>query len=323
MELLDQIKQGAGLPPGPITLRGLLGGRKEGLMDYNQNQATIDKFQKGKEYHLERQKFREEVIDPFQAEKERYLRKPEMRERRDYATIKSMGASDFSTNTQRMLEELIQKAKSKGLNVHFIGAKPGSKDSTRTMDRQADLFKTGRKPTKGKEDEFGYTDKGSVDKDPDADATVTDALAGQSLHNYPGLAIDFAFDPDTTKDQMYREGKWAKKGDNEFGFSVEDFNTIGKLAKEVGFYWGGDFKKWNPKKKEYEPKPDLPHLQTIEPWRWSKYLGKVPNSKEIESYYTKDDSSPYGFQGQLHGPLGMMGQDNPSLWRMPKEDVTK
>ena len=108
MLLLDQIKQGAGLPPGPITLRGLLGGRKEGLMDYNQNQATIDKFQKGKEYHLERQKFREEVIDPFQAEKERYLRKPEMRERPDYATIKSMG----NTDTQRMLEDLIQKAKS-------------------------------------------------------------------------------------------------------------------------------------------------------------------------------------------------------------------
>ena len=295
----------ADLPPGPITLRGLLGGRKEGLMDYNQNQATIDKFQKGKEYHLERQKFREEVIDPFQAEKERYLRKPEMRERRDYATIKSMGASDFSTNTQRMLEELIQKAKSKGLNVHFIGAKPGGKDSTRTMKRQADLFKTGRKPTKGKEAEFGYTDRGSV-VDPDADATVTNALAGESLHNYPGLAIDFAFDPKTTGDQMYRRGKWKKKGDNEFGFSREDFNTIGKLAKEVGFYWGGDF-----------DKPDLPHLQTIAPWKWASYLGKTPTG------YTKDDSSPYGFQGQLHGQLGMMGQDNPSLLRMPYESRKK
>ncbi|WP_054956261.1 M15 family metallopeptidase [Paenibacillus dakarensis] len=72
---------------------------------------------------------------------------------------------------------------------------------------------------------------------------VTNARAGESLHNY-GLAIDFAL--------RLKDGRviWDMEYDgNKNGKS--DWMEVVAIAKDLGFEWGGDWTNF----------PDYPHLQ--------------------------------------------------------------
>ena len=76
-----------------------------------------------------------------------------------------------------------------------------------------------------------------------AGQVVTNAKAGESMHNY-GLAIDFAL---RTKDGGVI---WDMEYDgNKNGKS--DWMEVVSAAKELGFEWGGDWSSF----------PDYPHLQ--------------------------------------------------------------
>ena len=58
---------------------------------------------------------------------------------------------------------------------------------------------------------------------------VTNAQGGNSMHNY-GIAVDFA---------VIKNGKYLtdmQESDHPY------YNECGKIAKQIGFFWGGDFK---------------------------------------------------------------------------------
>lgn len=72
---------------------------------------------------------------------------------------------------------------------------------------------------------------------------VTHAKGGESYHNF-GLAVDFALK--TPSDEVI----WDRQFDgNKNGIS--DWSEVVKLAKELGFEWGGDWAGFK----------DFPHLQ--------------------------------------------------------------
>lgn len=82
--------------------------------------------------------------------------------------------------------------------------------------------------------EQGRTTKGNI---------VTNAKGGESFHNY-GLAIDFALK--TPSGTVI----WDRKYDgNKNG--VPDWTEVVKMAKSLGFKWGGDWAQFK----------DYPHLQ--------------------------------------------------------------
>lgn len=72
---------------------------------------------------------------------------------------------------------------------------------------------------------------------------VTNAKAGESLHNY-GLAIDFAL--------RLKDGSviWDMEHDGN-GNGKSDWMEVVAIAKDLGFQWGGDWTNF----------PDYPHLQ--------------------------------------------------------------
>ncbi|MFC7677966.1 M15 family metallopeptidase [Paenibacillus sp. GCM10028914] len=72
---------------------------------------------------------------------------------------------------------------------------------------------------------------------------VTNAKAGESLHNY-GLAIDFAL--------RLKDGSviWDMEYDGN-GNGKSDWLEVVAIAKDLGFEWGGDWTNF----------PDYPHLQ--------------------------------------------------------------
>ncbi len=72
---------------------------------------------------------------------------------------------------------------------------------------------------------------------------VTNAKGGQSYHNY-GLAIDFALKTPSGDVIWDRQFDGNKNG-------VADWNEVVKMAKALGFKWGGDWAKFK----------DYPHLQ--------------------------------------------------------------
>jgi len=71
---------------------------------------------------------------------------------------------------------------------------------------------------------------------------VTKARGGYSWHNY-GLAADYAF---ITNGKLTWEGPW---------------DTLGRVARECGLEWGGDWKRFT----------DRPHVQ----WRKGKTLTQM------------------------------------------------
>lgn len=91
---------------------------------------------------------------------------------------------------------------------------------------------------------------------------VTNAKAGQSIHNY-GLALDFAFVIDG------KEASWDEKKDWD-GDKQSDWMEVVAVFKRYGWEWGGDWRSFK----------DMPHFQKTfgQTWQSLKALkdaGKV------------------------------------------------
>ncbi|GAE07792.1 M15 family metallopeptidase [Paenibacillus sp. JCM 10914] len=111
--------------------------------------------------------------------------------------------------------ELVRLTEEKGITIIIS-------DGYRSHEEQTRIYNQGR------------TTGGSI---------VTNAKAGESLHNY-GLAIDFAL--------KLKDGSviWDMEYDgNNNGKS--DWMEVVEIAKSLGFQWGGDWANF----------PDYPHLQ--------------------------------------------------------------
>lgn len=111
--------------------------------------------------------------------------------------------------------ELIALAADKGINVVIT-------QDFRSIEEQDALYEKGR------------TAEGNI---------VTHAKGGESYHNF-GLAIDFAL--------MSVDGQviWDMNYDGN-GNSRDDWMEVVKIAKDLGFEWGGDWTQFK----------DYPHLQ--------------------------------------------------------------
>ncbi|WHY63833.1 M15 family metallopeptidase [Cytobacillus firmus] len=112
-------------------------------------------------------------------------------------------------------DELIAEAADKGINVVIT-------QDFRSIEEQDALYEKGR------------TAEGNI---------VTHAKGGESYHNF-GLAIDFAL--------MSVDGQviWDMNYDGN-GNSRADWMEVVKIAKDLGFEWGGDWTQFK----------DYPHLQ--------------------------------------------------------------
>jgi peptidoglycan LD-endopeptidase CwlK len=112
-------------------------------------------------------------------------------------------------------DELIRKSAAKGIVIVVT-------DSFRSAEDQERLFEKGR------------SIEGNI---------VTHAKGGESYHNY-GLAIDFALETpsgDVIWDRQYDRNQNGKS----------DWSEVVKIAKSLGFEWGGDWKDFK----------DYPHFQ--------------------------------------------------------------
>ncbi|MFP7296283.1 M15 family metallopeptidase [Neobacillus niacini] len=112
-------------------------------------------------------------------------------------------------------DQLVQQAAKIGIVVLIT-------DGFRSIDEQNTLYEQGR------------TTEGNI---------VTNAKGGESYHNY-GLAIDFALETpsgDVVWDRQYDRNQNAKS----------DWSEVVKIAKSLGFEWGGDWKDFK----------DYPHFQ--------------------------------------------------------------
>ncbi|PFN99615.1 peptidase M15 [Bacillus sp. AFS076308] len=112
-------------------------------------------------------------------------------------------------------EQLIQQAAKKGIVVVIT-------DSFRSAEDQDKLYEQGR------------TTDGNI---------VTNAKGGESYHNY-GLAIDFALETPSG------DVVWDREYDRN-GNAKADWAEVVKMAKALGFEWGGDWKGFK----------DYPHLE--------------------------------------------------------------
>jgi peptidoglycan LD-endopeptidase CwlK len=136
--------------------------------------------------------------------------------------IKEVRMSDpvpFPTELHPIVKErsdqLIQQAANKGIEILIT-------DDFRSAEDQDRLY------------ELGRSVEGNI---------VTNAKGGESYHNF-GLAVDFAIKTpsgDVIWDMQYDGNKNGKP----------DWNEVVKLAKTLGFEWGGDWSQFK----------DFPHLQ--------------------------------------------------------------
>ncbi|WHY02659.1 M15 family metallopeptidase [Neobacillus sp. DY30] len=112
-------------------------------------------------------------------------------------------------------DQLVQQAAKIGIVVVIT-------DGFRSIEEQNTIYEQGR------------TTEGNI---------VTNAKGGESYHNY-GLAIDFALETpsgDVIWDRQYDRNQNGKS----------DWSEVVKIAKSLGFEWGGDWKGFK----------DYPHFQ--------------------------------------------------------------
>ncbi len=112
-------------------------------------------------------------------------------------------------------DQLVQQAAKIGIVVLIT-------DGFRSIEEQNTIYEQGR------------TAEGNI---------VTNAKGGESYHNY-GLAIDFALK--TPSGNVM----WDRQYDSNQN-SKADWSEVVKIAKSLGFEWGGDWKDFK----------DYPHLQ--------------------------------------------------------------
>lgn len=94
---------------------------------------------------------------------------------------------------------------------------------------------------------------------------VTNAKAGQSIHNY-GLAFDFC---------LIKGGKtiWDVKADFDAD-KVPDWMEVVKVFKDAGYTWGGDFRSIY----------DAPHFEKTFGHTWQQLLA-IKNAGKTENGY--------------------------------------
>lgn len=96
---------------------------------------------------------------------------------------------------------------------------------------------------------------------------VTNAKAGQSLHNY-GLALDFAFIIDG------KEASWDEKKDWD-GDKQADWMEVVNIFRKAGWEWGGDWRSFK----------DMPHFQKTFGHDWPDLLEKYKAGKVDKEGY--------------------------------------
>jgi len=208
MGLLDQIKTMADLPPGPITLRGLLGKRKESLMDYNQNPITIEKFQTGKEEYLKKQdlNYYTRTTTKDQIDKFRNWYKPGSKraDGNGYNSLESL-----EPNFRNTLENFIKAVYDRTGYMMKIGTV--HKDRvTRSPEAQDALFERGEQFTKAK--------------------------SFESAHNY-GLGADFSiFHPSDKKKVLWDDDKFR-----EIGGIADEYGLQNLIGERDGYHDPGHF----------------------------------------------------------------------------------
>lgn len=118
--------------------------------------------------------------------------------------------------------------------------------TTRTFKEQQDLYNLGRT----------VVNPDGKSKSKPMGNIVTNAKAGQSIHNY-GLAFDIALIIDG------KEASWNTVKDWD-GDGVSDWMECVKIAKEEGWEWGGDWKTFK----------DEPHFQYDYGYSWQQLQAK-------------------------------------------------
>lgn len=104
---------------------------------------------------------------------------------------------------------------------------------------------------------------------------VTNAKAGQSLHNY-GLALDFVIMVDKDKNGTYEEVSWDIVRDYD-GDGTPDWNEVVEEFKKLGWEWGGNWRTFK----------DYPHVQKPFGNTWRTLLDKynkknfIPGTKYV------------------------------------------
>jgi peptidoglycan L-alanyl-D-glutamate endopeptidase CwlK len=134
----------------------------------------------------------------FQLEQTKKSLIARLREKRDRLKAQvdkeRTGPTDLLPLVQERANAVIAEMKRRGHAVRIV-------EGYRTLERQTELYNQGR------------TTRGAI---------VTNAKAGESLHNY-GVAVDFVF---------RREG---------YNASEYLWQLLGKVGKDQGFEWGGDW----------------------------------------------------------------------------------
>lgn len=161
-------------------------------------------------------------------------------------SIRNMGA--VHPKTKEYALELVKRA-------HKIGIQVIITSGLRSMEEQARLYGQGRGSYVYKGKQYGNPSKN----------VVTKAKPGQSIHNY-GYAVDFAL--------MLDNGAvvWDMNRDAN-GIKGSDWREVAALAKQMGFYWGGDWRDF----------PDYPHID-LGNLSWQQLqAGKRPTIKPLQN----------------------------------------
>lgn len=177
-------------------------------------------------------------------------------------SIRNMGGVHMKTKEYAL--ELVRRAWAKNIKVIITSG-------LRSMEEQARLYGQGRKSYIYKGKQYGNPSK----------PIVTQAKPGQSIHNY-GYAVDFAL--------MLDNGAvvWDMNRDAN-GIKGSDWREVAALAKQMGFYWGGDWRKF----------PDFPHID-LGNLTWQQLqAGQRPTIKPLQNatptgprdYYMNGDVS--------------------------------
>lgn len=111
---------------------------------------------------------------------------------------------------------------------------------------------------------------------------VTNAKAGQSLHNY-GLAIDIALIVDEDHNGTYESTSWNTKKDYDGDLKADWLECVA-IFKKHGWTWGADWNNNNITKEQGDKKEtivDAPHFQKTFGLTWQQCL-KLHTNKRLD-----------------------------------------
>ena len=157
----------------------------------------------------------------------------------------------METTSIKRLNQLHPKVRQSALDAYAeavratpVGIHPLITETLRSFERSTALY---NQPWDKKDNDGD----GKIDE---ADEKVSNAKAGQSLHNY-GVALDFVI-----------------MKDNKMNWSVDkDWMTVVNIFKKYGWSWGGDWKSFK----------DYPHLEKTNGYTWQKLLA-LKNAGKVD-----------------------------------------